>query len=226
MSAKIAENFSKLWYSSNQAKRYMRIAKKSLLSRVAIELAVFCLVSCHRSSPESYMKSGQQKLKQADYSGAIADFSKALNLNPKLAAAYGWRGVARTKTQDADQAIADFSEAIRLKPDYAGSYANLSVAWQLKGRHDEAIKDATEAIRLNPTDAEAFYNRGSSKGGDYNSAISDLTEALKLRPNYAKAYGFRADSKRWLGDIAGANSDSNQAWQIDPRVFQRTAAAR
>jgi tetratricopeptide (TPR) repeat protein len=53
---------------------------------------------------------------------AIADFSKALDLDPRLAKAhYNRAAVYRTKSE-IDPAIADYSKAIEIDPQYSNAY--------------------------------------------------------------------------------------------------------
>lgn len=54
--------------------------------------------------------------------GAVADYDRAIALNPKYAGAYKSRGNARVKQGDLDGAIADYDRAIELVPDYAEAY--------------------------------------------------------------------------------------------------------
>jgi tetratricopeptide (TPR) repeat protein len=51
-----------------------------------------------------------------DFDRAIADYTEAIRLDPKLAIAYYERGVAYHALGDFDRAIADYTEAIRLDP--------------------------------------------------------------------------------------------------------------
>ena len=54
-----------------------------------------------------------------DYDSAIADFSKAVQLNPKLTEAYIDRGIIYESKHDLDRALADFRAAIQLDPENA-----------------------------------------------------------------------------------------------------------
>ena len=49
---------------------------------------------------------------------AIADFSKAIEIDPKSAIAYNNRGWAYEGKKDYDRAIADYSKAIEIDPKY------------------------------------------------------------------------------------------------------------
>ena len=55
---------------------------------------------------------------------AIADFTKALELDPDLVAAYNFRGKAYSDQRKFDEAIADFTKAIELDAEYAIAYYN------------------------------------------------------------------------------------------------------
>jgi tetratricopeptide (TPR) repeat protein len=47
---------------------------------------------------------------------ALADFEKAIKLNPKLADPYYHRGLIKKKKVDLDGAMADFNRAVELNP--------------------------------------------------------------------------------------------------------------
>ncbi|MBM3163777.1 MAG: tetratricopeptide repeat protein [Chlorobi bacterium] len=61
-----------------------------------------------------YYNRGIAKNMSGDFSGAIPDFSAALNLDSKMAAAYFHRGIAKSRTGDDFGRIQDFREAARL----------------------------------------------------------------------------------------------------------------
>ena len=51
--------------------------------------------------------------------GALADYDRAIELDPKFIPSYAYRGGFYVAKGDYDKAIADFSEIIRIKPDDA-----------------------------------------------------------------------------------------------------------
>jgi tetratricopeptide (TPR) repeat protein len=61
----------------------------------------------HSDSAEALSKSGEAKRRKGDQDGALADFDKALSLQPDLAAAYSGRGLVRNAKEDFDGALAD-----------------------------------------------------------------------------------------------------------------------
>jgi len=82
---------------------------------------------------------------------AIADYNKAIALDPKFAKAYTNRGVAYRKKGESDRAIADFTKAIALNPKSAAAYYNRGYTYANKGEYDRAIADFRKALEINPS---------------------------------------------------------------------------
>ena len=66
----------------------------------------------------AYTNRGVAYGKKGEVDRAIADFDKAIALDPKLAFAYFNRGVAYEKKGDKEQAIADFRKALEIDPSH------------------------------------------------------------------------------------------------------------
>ena len=75
-------------------------------------------------------------LSQQEYDCAIADFTKALDLNPDNVDAYKYRGLVYQSKGELDRTIADFTQAIELNPDDANAYCWRGDAYQSKGDYD------------------------------------------------------------------------------------------
>ena len=58
----------------------------------------------------------QKNLKLKQYKEAIADFDKAIELNPEDSAAYNNRGNAKDEFKQHKEAIVDYDKAIELNP--------------------------------------------------------------------------------------------------------------
>src|SRR6185295_5098895 len=71
---------------------------------------------------EKFYASGLEKQKKGDLEGSLADFTKAIELDPAYVQAYHGRGVTRHFKGDLDAAIADYSKAIELDPKVALAY--------------------------------------------------------------------------------------------------------
>ena len=99
---------------------------------------------------------------RGDFEKAIADFTEAIRLNPKSAAAYVQRGYLRyIKGENAD-AIRDYTEAIRLDASDAYAYYGRGGAWTNLRQFDKARSDYSEAIRIDPDNADFYNERGNA----------------------------------------------------------------
>lgn len=100
------------------------------------------------------------------YDEAIAELTKAIELNPRLQAAYYNRGsvylerakkvyIERAKKGEYDKAIADF---------------------------DNAIADFSKAIELNPSDVDSYSQRGGTytAKGEYELAAADFNKIIEI----------------------------------------------
>ena len=73
---------------------------------------------------DEYNERGNAKKRLKDYTGAIADYNKAIQLNPDFYLTYYNRGVAKFFLKDYRGTIADNNKAIQLNPDFAEAYNN------------------------------------------------------------------------------------------------------
>ena len=64
----------------------------------------------------AFYNRGMVKNGLKDHNGAIADFDRVIELNPKYADAYFGRGLANENLENYKDAVADFDRAIKLEP--------------------------------------------------------------------------------------------------------------
>ena len=70
----------------------------------------------------NYFNRGFSKNQLKDYSGAIADYTKAIEIDPNYALAYGYRGYSKSVQKDYNGAIADYSKVIEIDTNNAVAY--------------------------------------------------------------------------------------------------------
>tara|TARA_B100000287_G_C20445214_1_gene707245 strand:+ start:256 stop:735 length:480 start_codon:yes stop_codon:yes gene_type:complete len=92
-------------------------------------------------SASYYYNRGNQKFDLGDYSGAISDYNKAIEINPRDADAYYNRGIAKGKSKDLSGAIVDFTKVIEINPREADAYYNRGIAKGKLKDYDGAISD-------------------------------------------------------------------------------------
>jgi tetratricopeptide (TPR) repeat protein len=176
----------------------------------------------YHSRAQGYYMIGQ-------FDKAIADHTKAIGLNPRVAGYYICRAfLYRWFKGQYDKAIADYTKAIDLN---------------LIGEHDKAIVDDYKDLGFSARAAKnfilrrntfAYKNRGDAyaSDGQYDKAIADYDRAIELDPGFAAAY-YR---KAWIlatcrdatyRDGATALELAKEAVWLDPRAafYDSLAAA-
>ena len=131
---------------------------------------------------------GIEKAKNGDLDGAIADFDRAMQLNPKDDAPYYNRAQARRLKKDTTGAIADYTRAIELGSTNPAAYNNRGNARAESNDREGAISDYTRAIELKPDYARAYYNRAVARKekGDASGAKADFKRARELDPELSE----------------------------------------
>jgi tetratricopeptide (TPR) repeat protein len=88
----------------------------------------------------------------------MADFGKAIEIDPVYAAPYRNRADLHFDKRDLARAIADYTSAIEIDARFEAAYVGRAAAYELSQRNDEAIADYRQALAINP------YNQNSLNG--------------------------------------------------------------
>jgi tetratricopeptide (TPR) repeat protein len=159
-------------------------------------------------------------------------FTRAIELNPELSAAYEQRGMLYYFQEHYNKMIRDFLKVTKLSPDNANGYTMLGVAYFNKKDYDSAVSNLTRAIELKPKLAEAYGYRAEAYRlkGMLDLAVQDATRTIEIGGNnrtIGKAYSTRAKAYRKLGENERAEADLQKAVNLDPaydiyRLFTTT----
>jgi tetratricopeptide (TPR) repeat protein len=161
---------------------------------------------------------GLDALEAGDHARAIAELSKAIQLDPQFAEAWMARGYAHAALGRFERAVADYDQALRLDPEDAETWCNRGLARSKLGQRDEAVADLGEAIRLDPKLVPAYHVRAwvHAEREEYAKAAADYTAALRLGgDNPALRFG-RALCYSALKQYAQAVEDLNVAIRARP----------
>lgn len=126
---------------------------------------------------------------QGDIARAVADYTRAIEIQPDFAVAYSNRGLAQAKSGRYGAAIEDFNRSIEIRPDHAMTYLKRGNAYFDKGELELAIDDWTRAIALQSDLMRAYYNRCDAydRKGLKDLAIADCRKVLELEPGFTPA---------------------------------------
>jgi tetratricopeptide (TPR) repeat protein len=157
-----------------------------------------------------------------DLPGAVADFDRALALDPRYADALNNRGRARQLLGDLAGARADFDRGLEHA---AGRFTatllhNRAALRQAVGDLAGALADFDTALELVPAQTASLACRAAARkeANDLAGALADLDRALELTaPEEAGAlYHQRGGVRVLLNDFVGAIADYDRALALNP----------
>jgi tetratricopeptide (TPR) repeat protein len=130
-----------------------------------------------------YARRGSASASRRDYAAAIADLSKAIELDPTQADFFYERGAAYQSQGQADKALEDLSQAIKLRPDDVPALMSRA---ELRARRNDA------ADLISPDLGAA--DRAAPRQGDMRLTLGNLYERVRNYPAAVAQYDQWIDS--------------------------------
>jgi tetratricopeptide (TPR) repeat protein len=145
---------------------------------------------------------GIEAMKTKNFDGAIEQFNKAGELDPKqhviwgqLAEAYMGKANAASAPADRDAALAksieSYQKAIEILPNDASYHNNFALALAKAKKFDEMQAEIEKAATIDPAGAGKYYfNLGAvlTNAGQIDPACQAFKKAITTDPNYADAH--------------------------------------
>ncbi|MCD7849956.1 MAG: tetratricopeptide repeat protein [Parabacteroides sp.] len=167
-----------------------------------------------------------------DFSEALKDYSKVIELDPDFAMAYFSRAVVRYKQLDYNM-----SQVSDSQDDFSAMSMNLKMgknptvvrtpsatdpaSTSLKENkrayeHEMITRGYDMAIKLNPGFVYAYFNRGNLRCAqrDFRAAIQDYSDAIQRDPEFAEAYFNRGLARLSQGDANRGIADLSKAGEL------------
>jgi len=169
----------------------------------------------------AYYERGNAQLDQRDNAAAVADYTKALDLDPTNARAFNNRALAYAALGQPDQALADYAAAIRIDPTYTRAYQNRLHLLEQRGDLKGMAADYERLAALEPKNAADYrYRQGSALHGlrDFAGARKAYDAALATDPQHVDALYERALLSFAEGQPAAAIADLDRALRLSPRA--------
>ena len=145
----------------------------------------------YEPSAINYEWRGRIKSFLYDNEGSIADYSKAIEINPEMPVSYLNRGILRYNPSDLEGSIVDFNKSIELKKTYE-AYLWRGRIWLELGEYYKAIPDFMAALELNPVpfakvDILLGLSRTKEKLNDIEGAKDGYNQILKYESQQPQA---------------------------------------
>jgi tetratricopeptide (TPR) repeat protein len=174
-----------LQYRYSATQRYLMYAAMCLLPIIAIRLMYAGYLNSGRrrlSLLPVHLKHGLEQLHHQNYDAAIAEYTKALEINPEDAEAYDRRGTANHHKGDLDHALSDFNQALTLNPRSSDALLHRALVHMARGFHDLAVVDFNTSLDIQPNVLDGLLNRGLCRFelGDNAGAVDDFRLILHL----------------------------------------------
>jgi tetratricopeptide (TPR) repeat protein len=151
---------------------------------------------------------------------AIAEFEKAVEIDPGSVVARGSLAVIYESQGKITKAIEEYKEIVKLQPDSAPAHTGLGLLYQQADMIDEAIAEMVTAIQLAPGSAAARINLGIiyQKKGMIDEAIEQFRELVEMQPGSPMIRGMLGDLYREKGDLSQAEAEFEEALKLDPNM--------
>lgn len=141
-------------------------------------------------SDRSHVARGLRLLRAGQYAEAVAEYEKAVQLNPQAVTAHANLINLYGKLGQIEKAEEHYREATARDPDHAPAHFNLGVIRLGAQRHEEAAEAFRRAVDTDPYYADAYLNLGIvlEQQGWTEQALAQYQRAVTHSPNYREAH--------------------------------------
>jgi len=180
------------------------------------------VISKYPEAELAYTNRGAIKKENRQYTKALADFNKAIQLGKNDFKAFANRGAVYSDLGHYEKAVIDYKKATSLNAGNPDLLASYGFAQLQTGDFNGAIKTLNESLAIQCLNPEAYTIKGTAKFnlGDFKGAIADYEIASTQDPNYVNAHFNRGLANINTGDIESAINDFNKAIKVNPNHFE------
>jgi tetratricopeptide (TPR) repeat protein len=121
---------------------------------------------------------------------ALADYAKAIEMDPHYMAPYLYRGYCLSEMEKYTEAMADFNEAVKIQPGNFEPYTGVAGCYYGLKKWDEAQATYLKAMELGNDKASTYYALGrlNLDKGDYRAAVDWFRKQLAINPKDDREY--------------------------------------
>jgi tetratricopeptide (TPR) repeat protein len=160
-----------------------------------------------KPTAKTFLDIGIINNQNAEYSEAIDEFKRAIELKPDYGLAYYHLGHAYFGLHRYDEAHNAFKNAAKYSPKHADSHYSLGMLASMLGNDSEAIDALNKAVKHNPKHLKAY-----SKLGDIYLDLEKYEDAIKTYEKILKIDSKSASARYHLGLAYIALSNKYISW--------------
>jgi serine/threonine protein kinase/Tfp pilus assembly protein PilF len=167
----------------------------------------------------AYFDRAIARSRRGDAAGALADYTKSLDANPRfLPARFNRAHLLLSSFNEPRRALEDFAAMLRINSQLAPVYSGRARARVALGDDAGALEELAAALSLAPRDALLHRSRAAVRIRlrEFLGAVGDAAEAVKLNPRDVESHVLLAAAKLGVGDLRGALEDAGVALLLDP----------
>ncbi|GAP96459.1 tetratricopeptide repeat protein [Leptolyngbya sp. NIES-2104] len=189
---------------------------------------------------------GMRHLRNRSYQNAIAEFNRAIQLDPNFKEAYSGRGLAQLQSGQLPQALDSYNRILQIDPKAAIAYSGLALVRSRLGDERQARLDTEKsaALMAEQTTRHLYHSdlsllelsiatAGQTPQGDvwklieqgyrqidaqnFRAALNTFNQAVELLPSgSARPYVDRGVAYLWMQDYRSAIADFSTAIRFNP----------
>ena len=173
-------------------------------------------ISISAQNAKKNLKSGQEFIEARNYKDAIAQFSKAIEIDAQFTDAYVARAEAYEKTFKFREAISDYIRAATFDVKEESHYYNAARLHNKIKEHKKAVDNANKALAINKKNLDALNAKAEALValGQYKNALDVATESINNKKT-SIGYYHHGQASIGLKDYEKAEYDFGRAVNYD-----------
>ena len=154
-----------------------------------------------------------------EHAKALADFDRAIELDPQDAGAIASRGITHYIMGSYAKALVDLDNVIDLNSKLDWAIAYRGRVYRMLGRYTESLRDLNLALEMDSTNAASIASRGETFRHlmRYDEALADFDQAIALDPTLDWAFDYQGRTYLALRRYDAALINFEQAVELDPQ---------
>ncbi len=175
---------------------------------------------------EAFFSRGVRALEKKAYRRAIADLTRAIEIDSNYVTSYLNRGLAYKSQKAYARAIADFAACLERDPNYQAAYFHRGDTQFARGRYQAAAQDLARAVELAPDDKRAHFKLAECyyQMRRFALALQHFDRVLALDPDDYWAYYQRGFVHRDAGQARQAAQSFKRFLALAPKKYYKQIA--